>query len=204
MRYSALISILFLFSCSSIYKTLEPKEGNPECLLKFEPQFSSDWYDAIVDVVGNRISGLILFKIMPDSSTRIAFTSKTGLKSFDFEFKPNGDFHIYYVIDQLDKQIVLKTLRKDFELIMMKSMHNKAVLSYTDHNYNWYASPNSQKGIDYYVTNQECTELIRIENGGRKKALEVRFSNFVGQVPGKIHLKHFTFEMEINLTKLDI
>jgi hypothetical protein len=204
MRYSALISILFLSSCSSFYKTLAPTQGNPECLFKFEPQFSTNWFDATVDVVGNHISGLILFKKMPDGSMRVAFTSKTGLKFFDFEFKPNGDFHVYYVIEQLDKKAVIKTLRKDFEVIMMKSLNNKPVLAFTDHTYNWYAIPNSQKGMDYYVTKPDCSELVRIENAGRKKALEVRFSNFDSQIPGKIHLRHFTFKMEINLTKLEI
>lgn len=190
-------------SCSSFYKTLTPAKGDPSCLSKFKPAFGADWYDASVDVMSNHISGLILFKTMPDSALHVAFTSKTGLKFFDFEFKQNGDFKVFYIIDQLNKKIIINALRKDFEIIMMRSVKSIDKIFLEQEN-TWFAAPNSQKGMDYYVTDKDCTRLIKIENAGRKKALEVRFSTFEGGLPLNIHLKHLTFDMEINLTKIDI
>src|SRR5258706_1999072 len=77
---------LCLLSCASSYHDLQPVQGNASCLKKFRPVFHADWYNASVDVIGKHLSGLLLFKMMPDSSTRVVFTNEVGVTFFDFEF----------------------------------------------------------------------------------------------------------------------
>ena len=203
MRYLLLISTIFLFSCSSVYKNITPTEGNPECIQKFKPRFTTDWYDANVDVAGNHISGLMLFKQMPDSSMRIAFTSKSGLKFLDFEFTANGEFISHYVIENLNRKIIINTLKEDFEIMLMRSLGDWPILAYSGSEYIYYSVPHPGEDTDYYVTSKDCTNLVRVEKGGRKKVLEAFFSNYEGGIPSDITINHTTFDMKISLTKLE-
>src|ERR1700722_9245864 len=115
MRYLPLISLVVILSgCSSLYKNLQKTTGGTDCLQKFRPVFTSALYSAEVDITGKHLSGLLLLKKMPDSSTRIVFSNEMGFTFFDFEFSAGGDFKVYTIIKQMNKKPVIKTLRKDF------------------------------------------------------------------------------------------
>ena len=96
--------------------------GDITGLQKFKPAFTVALYNTQVDVVGNHLSGLLLIKKMPDSSTRMVFSNEMGFKYFDFEFAADGNFKVYSIIKQMNRKAVLKTLRKDFELILMNKL----------------------------------------------------------------------------------
>ena len=87
MRYLLLSSCLFFFpACSSVYRGVKKGNTDPGCLLQFKPVFTKALYSTTVDVVGKHLSGLLLVKAMPDSSTRLVFSNEMGFKYFDFEF----------------------------------------------------------------------------------------------------------------------
>ena len=121
MRCLLFSSVLFVLAgCSSVFKNLQPASGDAAVLQKFKPAFSVALYKTNADVVGNHLSGLLLIKKMPDSSIRMVFSNEMGFKFFDFEFSTDGGFKVFSIIHQMDKKAVIKTLRKDFELVMMK------------------------------------------------------------------------------------
>src|SRR5436190_13751389 len=123
MHYLLLSSCLFFFpACSSVYRGTRNINVNTTCLLPFKPVFTKALYTTTVDVVGKHLSGLLLVKAMPDSSTRLVFSNEMGFKYFDFEFSAAGDFKVYYILPQMDKAAVLTTLRKDFELLLMQHL----------------------------------------------------------------------------------
>src|SRR3954464_7870066 len=109
MKYLRLSSVLLfiLTGCASAYHDLQPVQSDSLCIQKFKPSFRANWYSTTVDVVGKHISGLLLFKVMPDSSTRIVFTNEVGVSFFDFEFRNAGQFKVHQVIQQLDKKPVI-------------------------------------------------------------------------------------------------
>ena len=73
-------------------------------LQKFKPAFTVALYNTTVDVMSNHLSGLLLIKKMPDSSTRVVFSNEMGLGFFDFEFAPDGSFKIYSIMKKLNKK----------------------------------------------------------------------------------------------------
>ena len=120
MRSLLLSSCLFcMLGCASVYKHLQKTTGHADDLLKFKPAFKSALYSTSVDVTGNHLSGLLLIKKMPDSSTRLVFSNEMGFSFFDFEFSKEGEFKVHSIIKKMNKKAVIKTLRKDFELILM-------------------------------------------------------------------------------------
>ncbi|HLZ16248.1 MAG TPA: hypothetical protein VKQ08_04385, partial [Cyclobacteriaceae bacterium] len=120
-----------MLSCSG---ALQPRQAavNATCLDKFKPIFTSDLYAASADVTGKHLSGLILFKTMPDSSVRVVFTNEAGVKFFDFGFQRDGKFTAHQVIRQLNRKLVVRTLQKDFELAMMSRVGKENPGAYLD------------------------------------------------------------------------
>ena len=193
-----------LWSCGSAAYThpIQPAGRNADCLTQFKPPFKADWYNASVDVIGNHISGLLLFKAMPDSSVRVVFTSEAGLTFFDFEFRPDGTFTAKQAVNKFSNKAVINTLRKDFELILFPRT-NQLLKSFTSDNEIWYAL-SSKNETDYFITNHDCTSFLRAEKTGKgKKKVEMKMSGAPHLAPDSVHLQHYTFNMQISLKKLD-
>jgi hypothetical protein len=195
-------SIILLVGCQSAYKSLKPINAPENCIQKFKPVFKANWYNATVDVIGKHISGLLLFKTMPDSSMRIVFTNEVGVTFFDFEFKKDGTFKAHQIIEQMNRKAVINLLRKDFELIMMRGLASKKLKGYQQNDEVFYAL-DGKKETDYFITDKDCASLLRVEKGSkRKKKVEVTLWGSLGQAPDSVHLKHFTFDMQIGLKKI--
>jgi hypothetical protein len=69
---------------------------------------------------------------MPDSSTRILFSSETGLSYFDFGFLPDNEFKVYQITPAMNEKALIRTVRKDFELILFRNMDSSKYYSLTD------------------------------------------------------------------------
>ena len=204
INYLLLTSLLiFTGACSSPYKHLAKIKGDPACIQKFKPVFESVMYNTNVDIVGHHISGVIVFKTMPDSSVRIVFSMKTGFKFFDFGFTPDSGFKVYYILKQMDKEALIKALKKDFELILLQHTEPSQgyLLSGPDNHY--YAFP-QEKGTNYYVTDTSCTQLIRIEKSSKKKVIvEAIMKDYRNGTPDTVGISHKNFNFVIALKKLE-
>ena len=182
---------------------MQAVSGNAGDLQKFKPAFTSALYKTTVDVTGHHLSGLLLIKKMPDSSTRMVFSNEMGFKFFDFEFTKDGDFKVYSVIKQMNKKAVLKTLRKDFELVMMDRLDNSKVSVRKNDGLLYYVFPN-EKGFYYYITNSSTTNLIRMERASKKKTVvEAVMQHYVKGIPDTIGISHKTFSFNIGLKRIE-
>lgn len=204
MRYLLLSSCLFmLFACSAAYKQMQTAAGDVNRLQKFKPAFSVALYNTHVDVMGNHLSGLLLIKKMPDSTVRMVFSNEIGFKFFDFEFSPDGAFKVYSVIKQMNKRSVLKTLRKDFELILMDRLDSSEVSVRINNGLIYYVFPKS-KGYYYYITDSTGDKLIRMERASKKKTVvEAIMENYINGIPDSIGISHKTFNFTIGLKRIE-
>lgn len=204
MRFLLLSSCLLLLAgCSSVYKNLEPATGNFNHIYKFRPRFSVVLYNAEINVTSHHLSGLLLMKIMPDSSTRIVFSSEMGVKFFDFGFLKDGSFKVYYIIPQMNKGPVIKTLMKDFDLVLMRQQgsHEHYILKDSTHLY--YVLP-QQKGANYYITNMAGDSLLRMEKSSKRKPVAVAtMTNYKNGLPDTIGIDHKNFKFTIGLKKIE-
>ena len=203
MRYLLLSSCLFfLAGCASSYKQLQKTEGDASCLQKFHPRFTTVLYTTQVNIVGNHLSGLLVMKTMPDSSTRVVFTSEMGLSLFDFEFAANGEFKVHYIIKKMNRKAVIKTLRQDFDLVLMRGLHeHPQVFRRNDSIYYAFAR---KKGSNYYITDPGCNELLGIEKASRRKAMvKVIMKDYKNGIPDTIGMSHTNFQFTIGLKRLE-
>ena len=176
--------------------------GHVDSLQKFKPAFTVALYDTKVDVVGNHLSGLLLIKRMPDSTLRMVFSNEMGFKFFDFEFAPNGNFKVYSIIKQMNKKAVLKTLRKDFELVLMEHL-NAAQSIRVSNEQLYYVFPQT-KGFNYYITDTSSSKLLRMERASNKKTVvTATMDNYINGIPDSIGISHKTFNFTISLKRIE-
>lgn len=195
--------LVFALSCSPAYRQMQNTTADVSVLQKFKPAFTAALYNTTVDVVGNHLSGLLLIKKMPDSSTRMVFSNEMGVGFFDFEFRNDGGFKVYSIMKKLNKNSVIKTLRHDFELILMNNPGNSKTIVKTNEGLTYFIFPQT-RGFNYYITNQTGTELVRMERASNKKTIvEAVMKNYVNGIPDTIGISHKTFEFNIGLKRIE-
>ncbi len=195
--------LLFVVSCSPSYQQMQSATADVNVLQKFKPAFTVALYNTTVDVMSNHLSGLLLIKKMPDSSTRVVFSNEMGLGFFDFEFAPDGSFKVYSIMKKLNKKSVIKTLQHDFELLLMNNLDNTKAVVKTNEGLTYFIFPQS-KGFNYYITNQSGDELVRMERASNKKIIvEAVMKNYINGIPDTIGISHKTFEFNIGLKRIE-
>ena len=195
--------LLIVLGCSPAHKQMQSATADVNLLKKFKPVFTVALYNTTVDVVGNHLSGLLLIKKMPDSSTRMVFSNEMGFSFFDFEFAADGKFKVYSITKQMNRKSVIKTLQHDFELILMHDLDNSQASVRTADGLNYFIFPQT-KGFNYYITNQSGDELLRMERASDKKTIvEAVMKNYVNGVPDTIGISHKTFAFNIGLKRIE-
>lgn len=195
--------LVVILSCSPAHKQMQSATADITALQKFKPSFTVALYNTTVDVVGNHLSGLLLIKKMPDSSTRMVFSSETGFTFFDFEFTADGNFKVYSIIKKMNKRSVIKTLQHDFELVLMNKLNNSTASARTRDGLLYFIFPQT-KGFSYYITDADKTELVRMERASSKKTIvEAVMKNYIDGVPDTIGISHRTFEFNIGLKRIE-
>ena len=204
MRYLLFAScLIYLLACRSPYRNLQASDGDINCVQKFTPVFSSALYNTSVNVIGKHLSGLLLLKQMPDSSIRVVFSSEMGVKFFDFEFSKQGDFKVYYILKQMNKKAVVTTLRKDFEMILMRQIGTGSAYILRDQQTKYHVFP-AGKEFNAYITDGGCNELLRIEKSSKRKIkVQAVMQHFVNGLPDTIGITHRNFNFNIGLKRLE-
>ncbi|MBS1575192.1 MAG: hypothetical protein JST09_07785 [Bacteroidetes bacterium] len=203
MRYLLLISCLFwLLSCSAPYKNMQQSTGDENnCVFAFKPVFTTALYNTQVNVVGKHLSGLLIIKTMPDSSIRIVFSSEAGFKFFDFGFS-GDEFKVYYIYKEMNKKPVIKTLRKDFQLVLMNNLHLKDAYTLENDSLLYHTFLDG-KDHYYYITDKNCRKMVRMERGSSKKMVMTAIAQNMEQgIPDTIGITHTNFNFEIGLKRI--
>jgi len=181
---------------------MQRSADDPGCVQKFKPVFESALYKTNVDVVGKHISGLLLFKRMPDSSIRLVFSNEIGYKFFDFEFSKDSGFRVFSIVDQMNKKAVIKTLRKDFELVLMMNIDSEKNYKLKSGEYFYHAFP-QESGAYYYITDSACSSLVTMQRASsRKVVVEAIMKDYRAGMPDTIGITHHNFDFTIGLKRL--
>jgi hypothetical protein len=138
---------------------------------------------------------------MPDKGTRVVFQNEMGFAFFDFEWTANDSFSVKQIIPQLNKPAVVKTLRKDLELLLLRNLDKSTETTFTDGT-NIYERFTLSKGYAYYIENGK--ELLRIENVGKKKVMSIAVGGDARKttLTDSIFIKHYKAHFTIDLKKI--
>jgi hypothetical protein len=200
LRFSILAGMLL--GCSADYSRLSRAASGDSCASRLVPfHMETAWYNASVEVVGKHISGLLLIKNMPDSTQRVVFTNEAGVTFFDFAFAGEA-FTVHSIVSQLDKKAVIKTLRKDFALMLGIPFRSGGYTPFRSAD-EIYFGVAEKKETAYFITTKDCAYLRRLEWGTpRKRIVSVHLSGSGYPSPDRIEVEHHTFNMQIKLTRI--
>jgi len=179
------------------------------------PHFERELYRCVVN--GKfppkkfHLSGILYLKNFSDTATRVVFQGEMGNTFFDFGWDRNDSFIVYNILPQMNRPALIKTLRKDFELLLHKNMAEETPEYYRDEQddvlvkYRLQADPGVNKGYAYYVLEPESNRLKRIENAGDKRKvviMEMTPPALPRTLADAIFIRHLRANFTIDLKKI--
>jgi len=174
-------------------------------VLAYKPVFDKEMYRCLVNgkflFKSFHLSGILIFKELPDGSTRCVFQNEMGFTFFDFSWDKSDAFLVLKIIPQLDKPALIKTLQKDLQLLLMKQLpagQEKIAVGKegTVHRFPL------EKGFADYLVND--TGLSKIYVVGKKKVATISLGPKADKtdMPDSVFVQHHTANFSIQLNKI--
>lgn len=203
-RFLVISLLLFLLvSCKSYQiegaTKVESNQTNFQNLYFSNPE--TDYvYKAHIEVYGNDLSGIFVVKKVNDSVHRVVLTTDFGNKLLDFELSDN-DFKVNYIVDDLNKKIVINTLKKDFELLLTTNHKVDEVFENED---NVIFKSIIGNRINYLYKSKKENNLVKIVNTSKTKE-KVSFSFMPKNTTFAEHIiiQHYNIKLKIELNQIN-
>ncbi|EGV42896.1 hypothetical protein BZARG_2029 [Bizionia argentinensis JUB59] len=200
MRYLIISCFFLIVNCASYPKKQELILQNTTLNTITNSYFSDvnqDYvYKAAIDVYDNHFGGLLIVKKIDQGNHRVVFTSEMGKKLFDFSITKT-DFKVNYILEQLDKKLLINILKRDFTaLVQENSLVNK---SFTIENNQVFQTSILNKKHYYYVSKQ-LNKIVR--TGSLKEKVQFLFSDISNNIAHNISIIHSNIKLEITLKSI--
>jgi hypothetical protein len=196
-------SCLLLSSCA--VKTVKGFDNKPAAVKNYPVTYFSDAktdyvYKAHIAIYGKDFGGIFIAKKINDTLYRAAFTTEFGNKLFDFEITDNS-FKVNYILEDLDKKIIVNTLKRDFMLLLKQ---NHAVEEqYEDAENTVYKSKSGER-FNYLFTDKATGQLSKIVNATKaKEKTIIRYTPQNNILAKSIVIEHKNIKLKIELNYLE-
>lgn len=191
---------LLLVSCGSNKLMQGYRERIPEVSVFEVPYFASpetDYvYKANITIYGNELTGIFIAKKINDTTHRVVFTTEFGNKLIDVEIS-EADFKINSIVDELNRKIVLGTLRDDFRLLLRRQF---AVQQQFENAENTVYQSADAKNSNYLFVSKTSKKLVKIVNATpRKEKIKLSFTSEKDTFAEDIAIIHNNIKLKIEL-----
>ena len=146
-KYMILPLLLFILLCANgcSFGLMEGYQKTEQVSIAPVSWFKTDsdhlLMNTSIDVMKNHFSGLMVIKSLINGGYRVVFITEVGLKIFDLEFVPGETARVYYLMDALNKKILIRTLSADLRLMLIQPQEDEIPV--------FYHSPSGQKMARY-------------------------------------------------------
>lgn len=201
MRFLLISICALIISCGSYPKKQNFNMDHSIPKIIENPYFSDtsiDYvYKASIDVYNRHYGGLLIIKKIAENQHRLAFTTEMGNKLFDFTFTKNN-FQVNFILDQLDKKILINILKKDFKVLVTE---NPTVLnSYSNKVIHIFETAIYNKKHYYFTHNKQLNQVVKTKNG--KEKVLFLFSEIDNHLAHQIEIKHHNMKLDIKLRSI--
>ncbi len=205
MRFLISSGLMLLFVSCKTYEIpsatkIESDQKNVQNLYFSDPE--KDYvYKATIEVYGKQLGGIFVAKKMNDSIHRVVLTTDFGNTLFDFEVSENS-FKVNYCVDELNKKIVLNTVKNDFRLVFREHYVVEEVF---ENQSNRVYKTKAGKRFNY-VTESKATPTPRItqltHTTRTKEKVIIRFEGKNTTFAEKINIEHQNIKLRIALNQI--
>ncbi|PHS04310.1 MAG: hypothetical protein COA88_13905 [Kordia sp.] len=202
MRYLLISICLCLVGCASYTKKHGFKEIETIDKVVYNPYFSDvskDYvYKAKIEFYNKKFGGIFIVKKIAESNHRVVFTTEMGSKIFDFSFN-NDDFKVNYILEEMDKNILLNILEKDFRVLVREygNILNKSVKE----NRTLLETEIVNKKYFYTFKNDQLNSISRVKMG--KEKVQFIFSDISAITAKNIQILHHNIKLTIKLKSIN-
>lgn len=189
---------IVLVSCGSVTKNYTPKKLDKTSY--DVPYFSDSKTDYVyktnISVYGNELSGIFIAKKINDTTHRIVFTTEFGNKLMDFEISET-DFKVNSIVSELDRKILINTLREDFRLLLKKKYLIQE--QFENESDDIYKSADGKRDNYIFISkkDQKLQKIVQASN--TKEKFTLTFSSENNIFAEKIQIIHQNIKLKIEL-----
>ena len=200
IRYLLISSFLALFISCKSYQ-IKDAVLIDNSLQFVQNQYFSDpsldyVYKTHIEIYGNKMGGIFIAKRVNDSIHRMVLTTDFGNKLLDFEISENS-FKVNFIIDNLDKQIIINTLRDDFRTLLQ--VNNKVLSTYKKGRDIVYQTDKNS----YYYVNNELKSLTKItKTNKRKEKVIIVFMSKKTTFAEYILIEHYNIKLKLEFNQI--
>ncbi|HEX9980504.1 MAG TPA: hypothetical protein VGB50_08055 [Flavobacterium sp.] len=202
-----LINILVAFAISSCATnftagyTSVPVE-NPVFKTPYFSNPETDYvYKTNITVYGHDLSGIFVAKKIRDGVHRVVFTTEFGNKLLDFEIS-DTDFKVNYIVEELNRKILIKTLKNDFQLLLRDEF--EVAEAYKKDGITVLKSADGDR-FNYLYLSQDGKKLNKIiQTSVRKEKLNITYISENNTFADKIIILHNDMKLRIEFNHFKI
>lgn len=192
---------IVLVSCGSVTKNYTPKKLDKTSYQV--PYFSDSKKDYVyktnITVYGNEISGIFIAKKINDTTHRIVFTTEFGNKLLDFEIS-DTDFKVNSIVSELDRKILINTLKEDFRLLLKKEYQIQE--QFENDADNIYKSKDGKRDNYLFISKKDQKLEKVVHSSKTKEKFTLTFTSENNIFAEKIEIVHQNIKLKIVLNYL--
>jgi hypothetical protein len=189
---------IVLVSCGSVTKNYTPKKLDK---MSFEVPYFSDSktdyvYKTNITVYGHDMSGIFIAKKINDTTHRVVFTTEFGNKLLDFEISEKT-FKINSIVSELDRKILINTLKEDFRLLLKKEYLLQE--QFENESDNIYKSADGKRDNYLFVSKKEQKLEKVVHSSKTKEKITITFTLENDIFAKKVVILHQNIKLKIEL-----
>ncbi len=201
IRYLLISAFFSLFiSCKSyqVQDAISVDDSSQFVQNQYFSDASLDYvYKTHIEIYGNKMGGIFIAKRINDTIHRMVLTTDFGNKLLDFEVSENS-FKVNFIIDNLDKKIIINTLRDDFRTLLQ--VNSKVFKTYKRNNEVIYQTENNA----YYYFDEVSRNLTKIiKTNKRKEKVVFTFDSKKTTFAENINIQHFNIKLKIDFNQIN-
>lgn len=189
---------IVLISCGSVTKNYMPKKlDKTSYTVPYFTDSKTDYvYKTNISVYGNELSGIFIAKKINDTTHRIVFTTEFGNKLMDFEISET-DFKVNSIVSELDRKILINTLKEDFRLLLKKEYLIQE--QFENESSDIYKSADGKRDNYIFISKKDQKLEKIIHSSKTKEKFTLLFSSENNIFAEKIQIIHQNIKLKIEL-----
>jgi hypothetical protein len=189
---------IIMVSCGSVTKNYTPKKLDKTSYeVPYFKDSKTDYvYKTNITVYGHDLTGIFIAKKINDTTHRVVFTTEFGNKLLDFEISDKS-FKVNSIVSELDRKILVNTLRDDFRLLLKKEYQIQE--QFENESDDIYKSAYGKRD-NYLFISKKDRKLEKVINSSKtKEKITLLFNSENDIFAEKIEIIHQNIKLKIEL-----
>ncbi len=202
------MGVLFIVTSCATHTYKRSTTLGPYDALVVSDFFKTDsvcYFKTSIDTYGNALSGILAIKKIHADTLKVSFFTEIGVSFFDALVSHNS-YTLVRCIPQLESKAIMNTILEDIRWVVLFNLNQLAgplevktdcALKLVRYSY--------QDAFVFMHMSKDIQPLLLTYAYGSKfkSKFELRYAAFENHIPTKISVKHYNFDLKIELTKID-